>query len=79
MCNPRCGRRDDRERRSLSPEGPRPKAFGGNMHNVCFPKRLMCRAGGVDDDLVIIQFLHIYLADMARAWLNHLPRSSINC
>jgi hypothetical protein len=28
---------------------------------------LKCRAGGVDDDLIIIHFLHIYLADMARA------------
>jgi hypothetical protein len=29
--------------------------------------RLTSRAGGVDDDLFIIQFLPIYLADSARA------------
>jgi hypothetical protein len=28
---------------------------------------LACRVGGVDDDLFIIQFLPIYLDDMARA------------
>jgi hypothetical protein len=28
--------------------------------------RLACRVGGVDDDLFIIQFLPIYLADLAR-------------
>jgi hypothetical protein len=32
--------------------------------------RLACR---VDDDLFIIQFLPIYLVDMARAWMDHLP------
>jgi hypothetical protein len=40
--------------------------------------RLTCKAGGVDDDLFIIQFLPIYLANMARAWLNYLPRSTID-
>jgi hypothetical protein len=39
--------------------------------------RLACRAGGVDDDLFIIQFLPIYLANMARAWLD-LPRITID-
>jgi hypothetical protein len=90
-CNPCCGGRDDREGCSLSPEEPRPKAFGSNVHNTCFPKhfrapnniikydskinpsiwledyRLACWAGGVDDDLFIIQFVTIYLADMAKA------------
>jgi hypothetical protein len=33
----------------------------------------------VDDDLFIIQFLPIYLVDTARAWLDHLPRNSIDC
>jgi hypothetical protein len=33
----------------------------------------------VDDDFFIIQFLSIYLADMARAWLDHLRRHSIDC
>jgi hypothetical protein len=39
---------------------------------------LACRAGWADDDLFIIQFLPIYLADTARAWLDHLPRNMIN-
>jgi hypothetical protein len=88
--------------RSFSPEGPGPKAFGSNMHEIGFLKcfrvlnnvikydgktnpnvwmedyRLACRACGVDDDLFIIQFLPIYLADMARAWLDHLPRNTID-
>jgi hypothetical protein len=41
--------------------------------------RLVCRAGGVDDNLFIIQFRPTYLADTARAWLNHLPRNLIDC
>jgi hypothetical protein len=40
---------------------------------------LACRAGGADDDLFIIQFLPIYLLDMAKVWLDHLPRKTINC
>jgi hypothetical protein len=39
---------------------------------------LTCWAGGVDDDRFIIQFLPIYLANTARAWLNHLLRSTID-
>jgi hypothetical protein len=39
---------------------------------------LACRAGEADDDLFIIQFLPIYLADTARAWLDHLPRNTID-
>jgi hypothetical protein len=39
---------------------------------------LVCRAGGASDDLFVIQFLPIYLADFARAWLDHLPRNVIN-
>jgi hypothetical protein len=34
-------------------------------------------AGGVDDDLFLIQFLPIYLADSASAWLDHLTRNMI--
>jgi hypothetical protein len=41
--------------------------------------RLACRVGGADKDLFIVQFLPIYLADTARAWLNHMPRNSIEC
>jgi hypothetical protein len=33
----------------------------------------------VDDDLLIIQFLTIYLADTSRDWLDHLPKNSIDC
>jgi hypothetical protein len=29
----------DRERRSLSPEGPWAKVFRSNMRDMCFPKR----------------------------------------
>jgi hypothetical protein len=39
---------------------------------------LMCRAGRANDDPFIIQFLLIYLADSARAWLDHLLRNIIN-
>jgi hypothetical protein len=35
-------------------------------------------AGWADDKLFIIQFLPIYLADTARAWLEHLPRNMID-
>jgi hypothetical protein len=38
----------------------------------------MCRAGEANDDLFIIQFPPIYLADSAGAWLDHLPRNAIN-
>jgi hypothetical protein len=38
----------------------------------------VCRVGGANDDLFIIQFLHIYLAESAIAWLDHLPRNAIN-
>jgi hypothetical protein len=31
--------------------------------------RLTCKEGRADDDFIIIQFLPIYLADSARAWL----------
>jgi hypothetical protein len=40
---------------------------------------LSCRAGGVDDDLFIIQFLPIYLVNVSRASLDHLPKNSIDC
>jgi hypothetical protein len=39
---------------------------------------LACRAGGADDDLFISQFLPIYLADMARAWMDHLLRDTFD-
>jgi hypothetical protein len=40
---------------------------------------LLCKADRVDDDLFVIQFLPIYLADTTKDWLDHLPRNSINC
>jgi hypothetical protein len=39
---------------------------------------LECREGGANDDLFIIQFLPIYLANSTRAWLDHLSRNVIN-
>jgi hypothetical protein len=38
----------------------------------------MCRAGGVNGGIFIIQFLPIYLTDTARAWLDHLSRNTID-
>jgi hypothetical protein len=40
--------------------------------------RLTYRVGGVDNDFLMIQFLPIYLADTSRAWLDHLPKKSID-
>jgi hypothetical protein len=40
--------------------------------------RRACRVGGADNNLFIIQFLPIFLADMTRAWLDHLPRNMID-
>jgi hypothetical protein len=40
--------------------------------------RLAFNVGRVDNDLFIIQFLPIYLADSARAWLEHLLRNIID-
>jgi hypothetical protein len=39
---------------------------------------LACRAGGVDDNLFIIQLVPIYLADSSRASLDHLLRNVID-
>jgi hypothetical protein len=90
-------------RRSLSLEGPGPKAFKSNVCDVCFPRHfqvpsniikydgktnpsvfledfhLTCRVGEAGNDLFTIQFLPVYLANTCRAWLDHLPRNSINC
>jgi hypothetical protein len=38
----------------------------------------VCRVGGADDDLFIIQFLPTYLANSARAGLDHLLRNIMN-
>ena len=40
--------------------------------------RLTYQVGGVDDDLFIIQYLPLYLAKSARAWLEHLHANSIH-
>jgi hypothetical protein len=34
--------------------------------------------GGTDDDLLIIRNLSLFLADLARAWLEHLPPRRIH-
>ena len=39
---------------------------------------LTYRAGGADNDLFIIQYLPLYLAESARAWLEHLPANNIH-
>ena len=39
--------------------------------------RLACQAGGVDNDDFIIRNLPLFLADSARAWLEHLPSNKI--
>jgi hypothetical protein len=40
---------------------------------------LACRVGRAEDDLLIIQFLPIYLANMTRAWLDLFQRNLTNC
>ena len=40
--------------------------------------RLTYRADRADDDLFIIQYLLLYLAESTRAWLEHLPADSIH-
>jgi hypothetical protein len=48
--------------------------------SVCLEDyRLTRKVGRVDNDLLIIQFIPIYLADTSRAWLDHLPRNSTDC
>jgi hypothetical protein len=42
--------RSDREQRSLSLEGPEPKAFGSNVRDTCFPKRFWVPNNIVKDD-----------------------------
>ena len=39
--------------------------------------RLGYQAGGVDNDDFIIRNLPLFLADLARAWLEHLPSDRI--
>ena len=40
--------------------------------------RLACQLGGVNDDLLIIRNLPLFLSDSVRAWLEHLPPLQIN-
>ena len=40
--------------------------------------RLICRAGGVDDDHFIIQYLPICVGEHVRAWLKFLPPDNIH-
>jgi hypothetical protein len=39
---------------------------------------LACQLGDVDDDLLIIRNLPLFLADPAWAWLEHLPPQQIH-
>ena len=39
--------------------------------------RLACQAGGADNDDFIIHNLPLFLADLAQAWLEHLPSNAI--
>jgi hypothetical protein len=40
--------------------------------------RLACQLGGTDDDNRIIRNLPLFLSDVARAWLEHLPPAQIS-
>jgi hypothetical protein len=40
--------------------------------------RLACQVGGMDDDNLIIRNLPLFLSDVARAWLEHLPPAQIS-
>jgi hypothetical protein len=40
--------------------------------------RLACQLGGMDDDNIIIHNLPLFLSDVARAWLEHLPPAQIS-
>jgi hypothetical protein len=40
--------------------------------------RLACQLGGTNDDNLIIHNLPLFLADAARAWLEHLPPAQIS-
>jgi hypothetical protein len=54
--------------------------YDGKTNPIAWLKdyRLTCRAGVVDNDLFIIQFFPMYFADTSKAWLDHLPRNSID-
>jgi hypothetical protein len=56
-----------------------PKYDGETNPNVWLEDcRLACHAGGATDDLFIIKNLLLYLVDLARTYLEHLPRGRIN-
>jgi hypothetical protein len=40
--------------------------------------RLACQLGGTDDDNLVIRNLPLFLSDVARAWLEHLPPAQIS-
>jgi hypothetical protein len=40
--------------------------------------RLACQLSGMDDDNLIIRNLPLFLSDVARAWLEHLPPAQIS-
>jgi hypothetical protein len=54
--------------------------YGGKINPSVWLEdyRHMCRAGGANDDMFIIQFLPIYSAESTIFWLGHLLRNAIN-
>jgi hypothetical protein len=40
--------------------------------------RLACQLGGTDDDNLVIRNLPLFLSDVARTWLEHLPPAQIS-
>ena len=69
----------------LSPQRFRPlanvvKYTGDTNYGVWLEDyRLACRAGGVNDDRFLIQYLPLCLGENVRAWLDFLPADSIGC
>ena len=55
-----------------------PKYSGETNPGLCLQDyRLACQASGADNDHFIIRNLPLFLADSARAWLEHLPSDAI--
>jgi hypothetical protein len=68
-------------RRSRLGSGPRllsPSTWGETRPELWLADyRLACQFGGTDDDNLIIRNLPLFLSDVARAWLEHLPPAQI--
>jgi hypothetical protein len=65
-------------------EGAQPQPQGARAQGFRAPNNINKYDGKtnhiiwLEDDLFIIQFVLIYLADTARAWLDHFPRNTID-